>query len=286
MPRDAFAEQPSTPTRERGESGSIGIGAMIVFIALILVAAVASTIIIKTAEELQQNAENTSQDTREQISGKVSIVDIFVKSAADPLSVSASNTDVATMDVIARVASGSLGVEDGDITWYISCKVTYTTGSGTFAVIDSGTADALALPDTTVDSLLLVNGDQYSIVTVNGLTWTAVGSADSAVGTEFTATGLPGAALATGGLAQQDSYFDGAELAAGTTFKFEIDLSASDSSGDSAITVADFALGQEPGCDAEAGTGATLELRIVVAGGGETLATLNIDSLTLGSSMM
>ena len=39
------------------ESGSIGIGAMIVFIALILVAAVASTIIIKTAEELQQNAE-------------------------------------------------------------------------------------------------------------------------------------------------------------------------------------------------------------------------------------
>ncbi len=35
------------------EEGSIGIGAMIVFIALILVAAVASTIIIKTAEELQ-----------------------------------------------------------------------------------------------------------------------------------------------------------------------------------------------------------------------------------------
>ena len=36
------------------DRASIGIGAMIVFIALILVAAVASTIIIKTAEELQQ----------------------------------------------------------------------------------------------------------------------------------------------------------------------------------------------------------------------------------------
>ena len=34
--------------RDDGELGSIGIGAMIVFIALILVAAVASTIIIKT----------------------------------------------------------------------------------------------------------------------------------------------------------------------------------------------------------------------------------------------
>ena len=69
------------------EIGSIGIGAMIVFIALILVAAVASTIIIKTAEELQQNAEATSQDTREQISGKVSITDVYIKTIANPLHV-------------------------------------------------------------------------------------------------------------------------------------------------------------------------------------------------------
>ena len=68
------------------EEGSIGIGAMIVFIALILVAAVASTIIIKTAEELQQNAENTSSDTRQQISGKVSITDIYVKDTDNPMS--------------------------------------------------------------------------------------------------------------------------------------------------------------------------------------------------------
>ena len=60
------------------EAGSIGIGAMTVFIALILVAAVASTIIIKTAEELQQNAESTSDDTRKEISGKVNIIQIIV----------------------------------------------------------------------------------------------------------------------------------------------------------------------------------------------------------------
>jgi len=57
--------------RKNNESGSIGIGAMIVFIALILVAAVASTVIIKTAEELQDRAEKTGDDTRDQISAKL-----------------------------------------------------------------------------------------------------------------------------------------------------------------------------------------------------------------------
>ena len=57
----------------RGERGSIGIGAMIVFIALILVAAVASTIIIKTIEDLQQNGETTSSGSRNLISNRVLI---------------------------------------------------------------------------------------------------------------------------------------------------------------------------------------------------------------------
>lgn len=51
----------------RSDSGSIGIGAMIVFIALILVAAVASTIIIKTIEDLQQSGEATAGDTSQQL---------------------------------------------------------------------------------------------------------------------------------------------------------------------------------------------------------------------------
>ncbi len=212
------------------EAGSIGIGAMIVFIALILVAAVASTIIIKTAEELQQNAESTSDDTRKQISGKISILDVFVKTAADPLTTTA-NTDVATMDVIARVASGSIGVAQGDITYYISCKVTYTDLSATFAVIDSGDATAVELDGTAIAA--------------------------------------------------------GVEIGAGSTFKFEIDLTPTDASADgTTVSVLDFALGLEPGCDAEAGVGATLDMRIVVDGGGETLSTLEIDSLTYGTSLM
>ena len=262
------------------EIGSIGIGAMIVFIALILVAAVASTIIIKTAEELQQNAEATSQDTREQISGKVSITDVYIKTIANPLHVDDSRgggatdvapgdrcgpglgdclTDVATLDVIARISSGSLGIQEGDIRWYVTCKVTFvqwtpdtvpwaepteTVGTTTYAVLDTALADARALSDTD-------------------------GTADD------------------GG----DTYTTGDAITAGTTFRFEIDLSptnADDEAGpvNEDIEAADFATAVTPGCDAEAGAGQELALRIVVDGGGETLGTLKIQSMVIGESVM
>ena len=287
------------PDLDRDQSGSIGIGAMIVFIALILVAAVASTIIIKTAEELQQNAENTSDDTRKQISGKVSLVDVFVKTTHTFPTTEASKTDVATMEVVARVSSGSLGVEDGDITWYITCKVTYTDASKTFAVVDSAVADTRAIGDVAevADENFKADGT-YSITTLGATNWhtiTTTGGADSTgytVGQEvtiistFDAAGANSGHIGTGE-ASEDAYLDGTELSAGTVFKFEIALGATDVDvTDDVVDDDDFALGADPGCNAEAGTGSELELRLVVDGGGETLATLSIESLIYGTSIM
>ena len=62
---------------------SIGIGAMIVFIALILVAAVASAVIIQTGEKLQQNAQQTGSDTQEEIGGKINIITVWVGDQSD-----------------------------------------------------------------------------------------------------------------------------------------------------------------------------------------------------------
>ena len=281
------------------ESGSIGIGAMIVFIALILVAAVASTIIIKTAEELQQNAENTSDDTRKQISGKVSVVDVFVKTAADPLH-AGSNTDVATMEVIGRISSGSIGVADGDIEYSISCQVAYTDGTTTtFAVVDSGTADLLGVGDTSaIADEDMLPGGTYVVTTVGTTDFSQIDTngddnggtlaiGDYTVGTEITVIETYDQATGIGtGVVSDDQFFSGEELTAGTVFKFEIDLTVTDHDDDGVIDGDDFDLGDDPGCDAESGAGQELNMRIVVDGGGETLATLKIDSLTLGSSMM
>ena len=208
--------------RNDNESGSIGIGAMIVFIALILVAAVASTIIIKTAEELQQNAEQTSSDTRQQISGKIAIVDVIVTGTGDTLGGSGDD-HVTTMDVVWRVSSGSTGIYPADLSYYITCEVSGSVG----AFFDTDTLTALNLTD----------GSQPA-----------------------------------------NDY----ELSSGNTYYSTVTLGTADSADNDILDTNDAGTG----CDALFTQGADLNMRIVVEGGGETVAELKVDSLTLGSSMM
>jgi len=135
------------------EAGSIGIGAMIVFIALILVAAVASTIIIKTAEELQQNAESTSDDTRKEISGKINIIQVVVNGT--------DGTNINSMIVTAKVASGSMDVLVSNVDWMITCGGggdDGVTGFGLItATIGDQTAWGAAAAQANADTIMGVN---------------------------------------------------------------------------------------------------------------------------------
>ena len=53
--------------------GVIGIGTLIVFIAMVLVAAIASAVIIWTAESLEEDAERTGAGAREDVTGGIHI---------------------------------------------------------------------------------------------------------------------------------------------------------------------------------------------------------------------
>ena len=107
------------------EIGSIGIGAMIVFIALILVAAVASAVIIQTGEKLQQNAQQTGSDTQQEISGKISVNSIFVFD------------DAASYLMYFETAPGSEVLDEATTDFQMTCETAggavYQYVSGTFA---------------------------------------------------------------------------------------------------------------------------------------------------------
>jgi len=120
------------------DRASIGIGAMIVFIALILVAAVASTIIIKTAEELQQRAEATGDDTRDEISGKIQLVMAYVSAETGGAGV----TTVDEITLIVQMAAGSDATLLTDIQWLIVCD------NGAAAEVNTGVLDDGGAPAT------------------------------------------------------------------------------------------------------------------------------------------
>ena len=205
-----------------GEAGSIGIGAMIVFIALILVAAVASTIIIKTAEELQQNAESTSDDTRKEISGKINVLQIIVNGTT-------SADAIDSIIVTAKVASGSMDVLVGDIDWVITC------GGSTYGLITGNLGDTDPAGGV-IDAPESINADYMD-------------------GSDYDATD---------------------ELPAGTTFKFDINLD--DDTADPNVA--------DGGACKDAGTaGETMEMKIIVDGGGTTILDLKIDSIASGKEV-
>jgi len=220
------------------EEGSIGIGAMIVFIALILVAAVASTIIIKTAEELQQNAEATSDDTRKEISGKISILQVLVNTS--------DGTNIDTMIVTAKVASGSTDVLVNNVEFLLLCgdSSIYGALSGNLGtdtpwgeVIEGGTTGH---PDPNAMSL---NGDRLTATT------------ELTAGTPF-------------------------------RFAIDVDRAGDGDASDGDDAHTGLLNADEGVCNTAAGAGETLNLKMIVQEGGTTLTELKIESITPGREVI
>ncbi len=140
-----------TRNNNSDEMGSIGIGAMIVFIALILVAAVASAVIIQTGEKLQQNAQQSGSDTQQEISGKISVNSIFVFDDAD------------SYLVYFETAPGSEVIDEANVQYQLTCEDTngnyeYVAGDFTAATdIDDVGGAAVGAND-------LQPGVSYSII--------------------------------------------------------------------------------------------------------------------------
>ncbi len=109
---------------KQDELAAIGIGAMIVFIALILVAAVAAAVIIQTAEKLQQNAQASGDDTQEQMSTKITLINIIIEATT---AAPAANHD---LFVTFELAPGSEPTQSDDVGYTVICLDDQGTNDG------------------------------------------------------------------------------------------------------------------------------------------------------------
>ena len=140
---------------KQDELAAIGIGAMIVFIALILVAAVAAAVIIQTAEKLQQNAQASGDDTQAQMSTKVSLINIIIEATtATPI----VNHD---LFVTFELAPGSEPTQSDDVGYTVICL----DDQGTPATTDDTTV--FAQGDLTGATVHTDNGAGAAAITLN-----------------------------------------------------------------------------------------------------------------------
>ena len=61
---------------KKKDVGSIGIGAMIVFIAMVLVAGIAASVLIQTSTTLETQALATGSETTDEVSGGIAVFDV------------------------------------------------------------------------------------------------------------------------------------------------------------------------------------------------------------------
>lgn len=133
-----------TNNESRDNVAAIGIGAMIVFIALILVAAVAAAVIIQTAEKLQQNAQTAGDDTADNMAGKLFIDTAFVDTAAAGTSYM----------VFVKLAPGSEITNINQVTFQLFCENGAVEGDS-----DAATGAGAEMAYVEMDGTALVGND-------------------------------------------------------------------------------------------------------------------------------
>ena len=82
---------------KKNDVGSIGIGAMIVFIAMVLVAGIAASVLIQTSTTLETQALATGTETTQEVAGGIAVYDIEGH----------VNTDIDGLAITVRARAGS-----------------------------------------------------------------------------------------------------------------------------------------------------------------------------------
>ncbi|GAA0199596.1 archaellin/type IV pilin N-terminal domain-containing protein [Haladaptatus pallidirubidus] len=100
----------------RSNRGQVGIGTLIVFIAMVLVAAIAAGVLINTAGFLQSKAEQTGQESSAQVTDHVHVVSTMGNVTYDSADKS-HEVDYVNMTVMKGSGAGDINLSQATLEW-------------------------------------------------------------------------------------------------------------------------------------------------------------------------
>ena len=146
-----------------GESenrAQVGIGTLIVFIAMVLVAAIAAGVLVNTAGFLQATAEDTGQESVDQVTERVDVLN-------EHATVNSSGDGIAYLNLTVGLASGAGAVDMDDTTVkYVSDSSVATLTNSSSTTADGSNFKLTAVVGTDADDsygVLNSNEDRYEV---------------------------------------------------------------------------------------------------------------------------
>ena len=112
------------------ERGQVGIGTLIVFIAMVLVAAIAAGVLVNTAGFLQATAEDAGQESVNKVTNRVEVLNSH--------GVVGNNSTIKHINMSVRLAAGSSSVDMNDT------SIKYLSGSEVQQLTNNSSASPLA----------------------------------------------------------------------------------------------------------------------------------------------
>jgi flagellin FlaB len=153
------------PRMRRDDRAEVGVGTLIVFIAMVLVAAVAAAVIIGTSGTLQQRAQTTGNEATQEVTSNLKVigidglrnstsVDVFTLNMK--LALSSGSGDVDLNEMLIRYSDGTT-VRVYQLGGTYPFSLSWIRGTGTNNVMQAG--DLVELTMTRIDGTIAARTD-------------------------------------------------------------------------------------------------------------------------------